>query len=215
MRRYLISALAAAAVASATPAFAQQATVNGAALSSGDSTTINFGGPAGSGATSSLYLKLTGANSATGVYDFDYTFTNTNASVSNLADFGFQTDPTLMGITGTGMSFVLNPTNFPGGYTVDACAYVGNNCDAANNQGDLFGGTMELTFAGGTDSISLDNFVVRYASLSQLGGISGEGTPVGSVPEPATWGLMLLGFAGVGFAMRRSRTVKPALMQIA
>jgi len=38
---------------------------------------------------------------------------------------------------------------------------------------------------------------------------------VRSVPEPGTWGLMLLGFAGVGLAMRRSRKNKPALMQVA
>lgn len=34
-----------------------------------------------------------------------------------------------------------------------------------------------------------------------------------AVPEPGTWGLMLLGFAGVGVALRRKR--KPALTQIA
>lgn len=36
-----------------------------------------------------------------------------------------------------------------------------------------------------------------------------------AVPEPATWGLMLLGFAGVGMALRRSRKRGAALMQIA
>jgi hypothetical protein len=36
-----------------------------------------------------------------------------------------------------------------------------------------------------------------------------------AVPEPGTWALMLLGFAGVGIALRRSRKRKPALMQIA
>lgn len=36
---------------------------------------------------------------------------------------------------------------------------------------------------------------------------------VGSVPEPATWALMLLGFAGIGVALRRAR--KPALNQLA
>ena len=36
-----------------------------------------------------------------------------------------------------------------------------------------------------------------------------------AVPEPATWGLMLLGFAGVGMALRRSRKRGTALMQIA
>jgi hypothetical protein len=34
------------------------------------------------------------------------------------------------------------------------------------------------------------------------------------VPEPATWAMMLLGFAGIGISMRRRRA-KPALMQIA
>jgi hypothetical protein len=38
----------------------------------------------------------------------------------------------------------------------------------------------------------------------------------GSVPEPATWALMLLGFGGIGMTLRRSRRHnKPALMQIA
>lgn len=36
---------------------------------------------------------------------------------------------------------------------------------------------------------------------------------VAGVPEPATWALMLLGFGGIGFAMRRGR--KPALAQLA
>ena len=35
------------------------------------------------------------------------------------------------------------------------------------------------------------------------------------VPEPATWGMMLLGFAGIGMAIRRSRRRSGALMQIA
>ena len=37
-----------------------------------------------------------------------------------------------------------------------------------------------------------------------------------AVPEPATWALMLLGFGGMGLALRRGRRrSKPALMQIA
>ena len=35
----------------------------------------------------------------------------------------------------------------------------------------------------------------------------------GPVPEPATWAMMLLGFGGIGMAMRRRR--KPSLLQIA
>jgi hypothetical protein len=214
MRSVLKMALATAAIGlAATPALAQVATVNGTALSTGQNTTIHFGGPAGSTASADLFLMLTSGNTTTGVYNFSYTFTNTNSSVSNLVAFGFLADPTLLGITGTGMGFVLNPVNFPGGYDVDACAYSGNNCDAANGQGDLFSGTFQLTFAGGTSAITLNNFVDRYASLSELGGISGEGTPVQGVPEPATWAMMLLGFGGIGLAMRRRR--KEGLAQIA
>ena len=36
-------------------------------------------------------------------------------------------------------------------------------------------------------------------------------TPVGRVPEPATWGVMLLGFAGVGATLRRRRGVGPRI----
>ena len=32
---------------------------------------------------------------------------------------------------------------------------------------------------------------------------------VASVPEPSTWAMMLLGFAGIGFAMRRQRRTAP------
>ena len=203
-----------------------RAIFNGVSLSPTQSTTINFGGPAGTTATADLYLLLTSANTGTGVYNFSYTLTDTAPLISNLTGFGFTTTPTLLGISGTGLNFVFDPVNYPGGYNVDACGTSGNtggggnHCDAANNQGDLFSGTFQLTFAGGTSSISLDNFVDRYASLTQLNGTSGEGIPVpgtptprGAVPEPATWALMLLGFGGIGMTMSRRR--KNVLAQIA
>jgi hypothetical protein len=32
-----------------------------------------------------------------------------------------------------------------------------------------------------------------------------EATQVGAVPEPSTWAMMLIGFGGIGFAMRRQK----------
>ena len=40
-----------------------------------------------------------------------------------------------------------------------------------------------------------------------------SGTVLAAVPEPATWAMMLLGFGGIGMAMRRRR--RPALAQLA
>ena len=37
----------------------------------------------------------------------------------------------------------------------------------------------------------------------------------GGVPEPGTWAMMLLGFGGIGFAMRRGRKQNGRLLQIA
>jgi PEP-CTERM motif len=37
--------------------------------------------------------------------------------------------------------------------------------------------------------------------------------PVSAVPEPSTWAMMLLGFAGIGLMAYR-RTSKPALMAV-
>ena len=43
-----------------------------------------------------------------------------------------------------------------------------------------------------------------------------RGAPVGgAVPEPATWAMMLLGFGGIGFAMRRGRKQNERLLQVA
>ena len=44
-------------------------------------------------------------------------------------------------------------------------------------------------------------------------GSFGGAVAFSAVPEPSTWGMMLLGFGAVGFAMRRRR--RPALLQVA
>jgi hypothetical protein len=46
-------------------------------------------------------------------------------------------------------------------------------------------------------------------------GVQGQVVVPGGVPEPATWAMMLLGFAGIGFAMRRSRRASSREAQLA
>jgi hypothetical protein len=59
----------------------------------------------------------------------------------------------------------------------------------------------------GADSITLDN-VQGFSNAA----LYTTGTPP-AVPEPATWGMMLMGFGAAGFAMRKRRL--PGLQQIA
>jgi len=80
-------------------------------------------------------------------------------------------------------------------------------------------GTTSLMTTPGTQ-LTYGNLVAgqwytfRYtANMSTAGNISGNGAFYPAVPEPATWGMMLLGFAGMGLTLRRRR--RPALAQIA
>jgi hypothetical protein len=61
-------------------------------------------------------------------------------------------------------------------------------------------GTYRLTFNGTSTVAGADSGTVTIAAA-------------GAVPEPATWAMMLLGFGGIGMAMRRRR--KPVLAQVA
>ena len=77
-------------------------------------------------------------------------------------------------------------------------------------------GDTQYIFGDASDpSLSIDKILLQSVSPIEhvkQNSIQLTGT---FLPEPGTWGLMLLGFAGVGVAMRRSRKSKPALMQLA
>lgn len=87
------------------------------------------------------------------------------------------------------------------------------------------GGASTLySSTGATNSLSLLTGVLNSGTtyrFTYTGGFpTGGGTTSGNasfyvaaVPEPATWGLMLIGFGGIGLAMRRRR--RPALAQVA
>ena len=85
-------------------------------------------------------------------------------------------------------------------------AHFGNNIDSDVNNVTAFW------------LIDLGSTVTNTITLSDGAGSSNAqifaaGTP--GVPEPATWAMMLMGFGGIGMAMRRSRRRNAALMQVA
>jgi hypothetical protein len=70
-----------------------------------------------------------------------------------------------------------------------------------------------FTYAGGTFTLLVNNLSVSPGATNVPLTGTIRVTATNAVPEPATWALMLLGFGGIGMAMRRRR--RPVLAQIA
>ena len=228
MQRVLALTAMALSMAVATPASA--AIVVGA----GGSQTINqsflgFGGTPAVNIpelTGTLALAFTGTSNGGLTYNFTYTVDNTSSAVSSLSGFGFNVNPDISGATSTGLYQYVNTTsNVPNIGSVDVCFNSGssNSCAGAGSgsggllpSGGVASGTLALTFGTAYSQIDLTNFYVRYQGVAGVTGVtSAVGRPVTPpVPEPATWAMMLLGFGGIGMAMRRRRR-NGALMQVA
>jgi len=119
--------------------------------------------------------------------------------------FSFNTDGSaylaniLVGTSTTGEAITGASLTGPGlGLVSFAPFAIGNNTGlGASNISLLAGSTYNFSFTG-----SGNNQAAITGSVSL--------TPV---PEPATWAMMLVGFAGVGMAIRRRR--RPVLAQLA
>ncbi len=91
-----------------------------------------------------------------------------------------------------------NATNVgaPGGYQNSekiSFAFLGMGYDP--NLNDTFNITLSLTGLPGGDVASVTNVVQVGSGLA--------------VPEPATWAMLIVGFAGVGAGLRRARKAQP------
>jgi hypothetical protein len=154
-------------------------------------------------------------------FNFDYLIKNTSSlptTSSRVSVFGFNLSADPLSKSASAPFGTVGSGNMPNVGSLDVCFRAGGggpNCAGGGGGGVELGddasGTFSLTFAGGTSSFSIDDFAVRYQSLLPVpagqdgdeGSASGWGTVTTAVPEPATWGMMILGFGIVGGAMRR------------
>ena len=184
--------LAATAIASATPAYA----------------TVEVSAPTAVGCASGPLAPP--ADKCAGYYDMNQ-FSNSNVGAQQSA---------------------INLLLGAGNYTVDWNALVnagdvvsGSDLTALNNLLAGAGGQVLLGLhwgnvpgdAGNVSAFYLwDNAALGSIHLTDTQGYSNAVLyrSTGSVPEPATWAMMLLGFGGIGMAMRRRRP-HAALMQVA
>jgi hypothetical protein len=163
-------------------------------------------------------LTLAGAPSAhAGTLSFFFSFSNVTGSVPG----------TVTGeITGLADNSLTSATNvfidsFPSALGLSLTTPFDTIGDSAINNFTVSNGqiTAASYFAVGVGSYTFGINRINGNFLAGPGGLSGPGgevfngngfagvtfTAVPTVPEPATWAMMLLGFAGLGFAFRQSR----------
>jgi hypothetical protein len=101
----------------------------------------------------------------------------------------------------------------PDGITVSSNAlaspatFISTTTTPNNNQWELE--TISLVATSNETTITLDGS--SGVSYIGLGDVSLDLVSVAAVPEPSTWAMMMLGFAGVGFMAYRRKS-KPALL---
>jgi len=144
------------------------------------------------------------------------------------AEWGYITNPSGVtqnyGLSSAGYgvgsyTFVSGATDQPhqgtppagGDYGLVSAGYTsaGDNGGVTNNQPYIKNSVIFNLGAFNGSLGSVNNIRFQYGTA--LTNANLPGTP--PVPEPATWAMMLVGFAGIGVAMRRRR--KPVLAQLA
>lgn len=234
MRRVLITALAAtAAIGFATPALADVAPV---AASSVQGTLVHG---TGTDQTGPIVTGDLGSNGPNIVNFTGMTDATTNSNYLNLQQGGGQADVTGAVISNNNFYDILSGniylTNYAGmqdiefgltsgttgtiDFIISALSATGTaetfNFDEAIGTGDTFYAFLASNGESITNVYySADNppgsiSIVKQVRIDLLGQMNS------GVPEPATWGMMLLGFAGMGMVLRRSRRRNGALLQVA
>jgi PEP-CTERM motif len=110
---------------------------------------------------------------------------------------------------------VTSSLSFPGMFAVDPARTVTWTLTGLDFGTPLTGFTILQSISPVTiNSLTANSVTFTYNEAAIPSGIYFEGqfvTGVSAVPEPSTWAMMILGFAGVGFMAYR-RKAKPGLM---
>jgi PEP-CTERM motif len=138
--------------------------------------------------------------------DITFNFTLTSASVLYVADGFFDGDQYSLALTNLALPLSLtNPANFttsePPGLTAND---IEDNFNLAFAPGSTY---SHIAINVGPGSYTLEGAAVQSPYGAGQGGIKLGG----SVPEPATWAMMLVGFGGLGAMLRRARRASAAL----
>jgi hypothetical protein len=199
----IVALAAAASIAIASPANAAVLVADGVTYD------LTLNSITNGGLTGNFTLAISGINTAS---DTEGGRTGINAFALN--------DPSLgNAVSGTSSGF----TFMTGGLNAAGCDGSGNFFCFANsgyNPGSPIPSSLSLMFsvtsdtAGSWANYATPDFKIDWVGSKKNYDLVSLAIPVNNgVPEPATWAMMLVGFGGIGMAMRRRR--KGVLAQIA
>jgi hypothetical protein len=135
-----------------------------------------------------------------------------NVLSGNAADMATQTSALAnLGLTWNGVTIEklngpLNPVGFS--TVLNGLTFIGIHFGRGNGPVDTPGGvTAFYRFDAG---VNARNFQINHGSVSGVSLYSTGLPPVGVVPEPATWAMMILGFGLIGGTLRRRQSIRVA-----
>jgi hypothetical protein len=204
---------------------------------SADIVTLTYTGVVGSGADTSGYFGTAGANLTNDAFTATFVF-NTNlpgAAEYQFAAHGGSTygipSPAISAtLTINGQTFNVDPTIYAdfqespisSNLGFQAFAGVGPiandsvslalNVSTSDPNAPEFGSLaapFSYTYVTGGDN--LGHFIFGADNLSLFSNTVTQTNPASAVPEPSTWAMMILGFAGLGLMAYRRKS-KPALL---
>jgi hypothetical protein len=153
---------------------------------------VDLWGKTGGGDETGLGL----ANDASGDHEIQGT---------NVIEINF-TNARLAGVTNFGFQMGSSTADTTGGETWKVLGSVSGTPGTFNLVLSLLDDENPHTLSGVNDTYNFYVFeVVPHAGFPNDNVLIQNVTGVSAVPEPATWAMMLLGFAGLGFAFRQSR----------
>jgi hypothetical protein len=148
-------------------------------------------------------------------------YTNPYTPAFNCSDCGFQSEGVSVGTSGN-YTFSVVSDNFPDQVDILYSNSFNPSNPMANYDGPLsyaiylMGGTATVSLTAGVQYYWVTSTDFGYANDNCAAGcnfttqVSGPGSIGVSVPEPSIWALMLLGFSGMGAALRSRRRLASA-----
>lgn len=149
---------------------------------------------------------LTGSSSGTNVFFIDGS-TYSGLYALSFAGIG---SGAIVNIAGTSLTNFINITY--GGLQADQVLFnfyeaTTVSMDGMTLAGSLLAPNARVTLNGGSvaGSVVAASFVSGGTTIGGRGFVDRSASPVTAIPEPATWAMLLTGFALIGVALRRGR----------